>query len=85
MVLAIYFCRTGRSLFNCLLHYLLFTFALILAAKNLSNPIKDGIDQLPETRGIHSDTMELSTFISQDDVGCDVVQDLPLDRNINQR
>ena len=71
--------------FNCLLHYVLFTFALILAAKNLSNPIKDGIDQLPETRGIHSDTMKLSTFKSQDDVGCGVVQDLPLDGNINQR
>ncbi|XP_073254225.1 adhesion G-protein coupled receptor D1-like [Porites lutea] len=52
-------------------------------SKNLSNPIKDGVDQLPETRGIHSDTMKFSTFISQDDVGCGVVQDLPLEGNIN--
>ncbi|KAM7434936.1 hypothetical protein ABFA07_015040 [Porites harrisoni] len=53
------------------------------AAKDLSNPIKDGVDELPEIRGIHSDTMKFSTFISQDDVGSGVVQDLPLEGNIN--
>jgi len=56
---------------------------LTLAAKDLSNPIKDGVDQLPETRGIHNDTMKLSTFISQDDVASGVVQDLPLEGSIN--
>ena len=54
-----------------------------LAAKDLSNPIKDGVDELPEIRGIHSDTMKFSTFISQDDVGSGVVQDLPLEGSIN--
>lgn len=52
-------------------------------AKDLLNPIKDGVDQLPETRGNHSDTMKFSTFISQDDVGSGVVQDRPLDDSIN--
>ncbi|KAM7434938.1 hypothetical protein ABFA07_015041 [Porites harrisoni] len=53
------------------------------AAENLSNPIQDGVDQLPEIRGIHSDTMKISTFISQDDVGSGVVEDLPLEGSIN--
>ena len=84
MVLAIYFVSHYKvSFFNCLLHYVLFTCALILAAENLSNPIQDGVHQLPETREIHSDTMKLSTFISQDDVGSVVVQDLPLEGSIN--
>ena len=69
---------------NCLLYYILSIYLLLtLAAKDLSNPIKDGVDELPETRGIHSDTMKFSTFISQDDVGSGVAQDLPLEGNIN--
>ena len=56
---------------------------LTLAAKDLSNPIKDGVDQLPETRGIHNDTTKFSTFITEDDVGSSVVQDLPLEGSIN--
>ena len=69
---------------NCLLYYILSIYLLLtLAAKDLSNPIKDGVDELPEIRGIHSDTMKFSTFISQDDVGSGVVQDLPLEGNIN--
>ena len=84
MVLAIYFVSHYKvCFFNCLLDYVLFTCALILAAENLSNPIQDGVDQLPETRGIHSDTMKISTFISQDDVGSSVVEDLPLEGSIN--
>ena len=84
MVLAIYFVSHYKfCFFNCLLDYVLFTCALILAAENLSNPIQDGVDQLPETRGIHSDTMKISTFISQDDVGSGVVEDLPLEGSIN--
>ena len=84
MVLAIYFVSHYKVCFlNCLLDYVLFTCALILAAENLSNPIQDGVDQLPETRGIHSDTMKISTFISQDDVGSGVVEDLPLEGSIN--
>ena len=84
MVLAIYFVSHYKvCFFNCLLDYVLFTCTLILAAENLSNPIQDGVDQLPETRGIHSDTMKISTFISQDDVGSGVVEDLPLEGSIN--
>ena len=44
---------------NCLLYYILSIYLLLtLAAKDLSNPIKDGVDELPEIRGIHSDTMK---------------------------
>ena len=82
MVLAIYFVSHYKVCFF-IIDYVLFTCALILAAENLSNSIQDGVDQLPETRGIHSDTMKISTFISQDDVGSGVVEDLPLEGSIN--
>ena len=54
--------------------YILFTYTLILEAKNLPNPMQDGVDQLPETR---------EEFMHDDDVGGGVVQGLPLEGSIN--